>query len=142
MGISSVRYTQSLQSNIGRMAMTKYHNQRVKTSDGIVHDSQREANRWTQLKLLERAGHIKELQRQVKFILIPAQYEDDTIGKRGRVKKGKLIERECSYIADFVYIDKETGKTVVEDSKGFRTKDFIMKRKLMLYVHEIRIKEV
>jgi hypothetical protein len=124
------------------MTMNKYHNQHVTTSDGIVHDSRREADRWMQLKLLERAGQIKELQRQVKFVLIPAQYEPSTIGKRGGVKQGKLIERECSYIADFVYIDNETGKKVVEDTKGMRTKDYITKRKLMLYMFRIRIREV
>jgi hypothetical protein len=100
-----------------------------------MHDSQREANRWIELKLLERAGHIKNLQRQVKFILIPKQTE--YVGK-----KVKVLERECSYIADFVYIDNETEKTVVEDTKGMRTKDYIIKRKLMLYIHKIRIREV
>jgi hypothetical protein len=75
----------------------------------------------------------------VKFILIPAQYEPDTIGARGGVKRGKLLEREVSYVADFVYT--QDGKTIVEDTKGFKTKDYIIKRKLMLYVHGIRIKE-
>jgi hypothetical protein len=117
------------------MTMTKYHNQHVRTSDGIVHDSQREAVRWMELKLLERAGHIKDLQRQVKFVLIPKQ-----VGYVG--KKVKVLERECSYVADFVYTDNETEKTVVEDTKGVRTKDYIIKRKLMLYMHGIRIKEV
>ena len=122
--------------------MNKYRNYKVKTRDGIVHDSKREANRWLELKLLERAGKIKDLQRQIKFVLIPAQYEQGTIGKRGGIKKGKLIERECSYIADFVYIDTKTGKMVVEDTKGFKTKDFIIKRKLMLYIHKIQIREI
>ena len=56
------------------------------------------------------------------------------------MKKGKLLERECAYIADFVYT--ENGKIVVEDTKGLRTKDYIIKRKLMLYVHNIRVREV
>jgi hypothetical protein len=55
------------------------------------------------------------------------------------LKRGKLLEREVAYIADFVYT--EDGKRIVEDSKGFKTKDFIIKRKLMLYMHGIRIKE-
>ena len=122
--------------------MAKYHNQKVRTSDGILHDSQREANRWIELKLLERAGKIKDLQRQVTFILIPTQREPDIIGKRGGIKLGKLIEREVAYIADFTYIDNETGKIVVEDAKGCRTKDYIIKRKLLLWVHGIRIREV
>lgn len=122
--------------------MNKYYNLKVRTNDGIMHDSKREARRWVELKLLERAGHIKDLKRQVKFVLIPAQHEQGTIGKRGGVKKGKLIERECSYIADFVYFDNKTEKTVVEDAKGMRTKDYIVKRKLMLYIHKIKIREI
>lgn len=110
--------------------------------DGIEFDSKREAKRWTELKLLERAGVIRDLDRQVKFVLIPAQREADTIGARGAIRKGKIIERECAYVADFVYIDTETGETVVEDTKGFKTKDYIIKRKLMLWVHKIKIMEV
>ena len=110
--------------------------------DGIEFDSKREAKRWTELKLLERAGIIRDLDRQVKFVLIPAQREADTIGARGAIRKGKIIERECAYVADFVYIDAETGQTVVEDTKGFKTKDYIIKRKLMLWVHKIKIMEV
>lgn len=110
--------------------------------DGIEFDSKKEAKRWTQLKLLERAGVIRDLDRQVKFVLIPAQREADTIGARGAIRKGKIIERECAYVADFVYIDTETGETVVEDTKGFKTKDYIIKRKLMLWVHKIKIMEV
>lgn len=108
--------------------MRKYRNKKVKY-DGMVFDSVKEYNRYKELKLLERAGVIKELRTQVKFILIPSQYLD-----------GKCIERECSYIADFVYT--ENGKKVVEDTKGFRTKDYIIKRKLMLYIHKIKITEV
>jgi len=73
--------------------------------------------------------------------LIPAQREPDVIGVKGGVKKGKVIEKECSYIADFVYND-EDGDLIVEDTKGIKTKDYIIKRKLMLYVHGIKITEV
>lgn len=118
--------------------MNKYRNKKV-VRNGITYDSQKEANRHAVLKLLERSGKIRDLQRQVKFVLIPAQYEPDTVGIRGGVKKGKLIERECSYIADFVY--EENGKKVVEDTKGFRTADYKIKRKLMLFMHGIKIKE-
>lgn len=118
--------------------MNKYRNKKV-VRNGITYDSKKEAERHALLRLLERAGKISNLQRQVKFVLIPAQYEPDTVGKRGGVKKGKLIERECSYIADFVY--EENGKKVVEDTKGFRTADYKIKRKLMLFMHDIRIKE-
>ena len=118
--------------------MNKYRNRKVKTSDGIVHDSQREATRWIELRLLERAGKIINLKRQVKYVLIPAQYEPTC----GRGKKFKLLERECAYIADFEYQDKDTGVLVVEDAKGVRTKEYRIKRKLMLSVYGIRIKEV
>lgn len=110
-------------------------------ANGVIFDSKKEYNRYIELTLLSRSGAIKGLKRQVKFELIPAQYEPDIINPRGKVKKGKLIERAVSYIADFVYTD-ENGKTVVEDTKGFRTKDYIIKRKLLLYMHGIRIKEI
>ena len=116
--------------------MNKYGNRKVTTSDGQAFDSQKEANRWIELKLLERAGKISNLQRQVKYTLIPAQYEEN----KGKGKRFKLVESECAYVADFVY--QEEGKTVVEDTKGFRTKDYVIKRKLMLHVYGIRIKEV
>lgn len=123
--------------------MNKYRNRKVRTSDGILHASQREADRWIELNLLQRAGKIINLKRQVKYILIPAQREPSTVvGKNGKLKKGKLLERECYYKADFEYQVKETGELVVEDAKGCRTKDYIIKRKLMLSVYDIRIKEV
>ena len=107
---------------------------------GVEFDSKKEARRYQELLLLERAGAITELQRQVEFELIPAQREPDSVGVRGGIKKGKVIEHKCSYVADFVY--KENGKKVVEDTKGFKTKDYIIKRKLMLSVYGIRIKEI
>ena len=108
--------------------------------DGITFDSRKEARRYSELRLLERAGQITNLRRQVKFCLIPTQFEPDTIGPRGGVKKGKRIEHECAYIADFVYT--QNGELVVEDTKGFKTKDYIIKRKLLLYLMGIRIHEV
>lgn len=118
---------------------SKYHSKKI-TRDGLTFDSMREYRRWNELVLLERAGRIQNLTRQVKFVLIPAQYEPDTIGVRGGVRRGRLLEREVSYVADFQY--SQDGSQVVEDSKGFKTKDYIIKRKLMLWVHGIRIKEV
>lgn len=116
------------------------------TIGGKKFDSLHERNRWNELNLLQRAGKISGLQRQVKFVLIPTQYEkyerySEKTGKR--LKDGlRLMEKECSYIADFVYM--ENGQQVVEDtkSKATKTKDYIIKRKLMLWVHNIRIKEV
>lgn len=118
---------------------SKYHSRKI-TRDGITFDSMKEYKRYNELLLLQRAGAIQDLQRQVEFVLIAAQREPDTIGKRGGVIKGKTIEQKCSYVADFVYT--ENGKTIVEDTKGFRTKDYILKRKMMLYFHGIRIREV
>lgn len=113
------------------------------TINGIEFDSRKEARRYQDLLLLQRAGVIKKLERQVKFVLIPTQYETTVrYGKKGqRLKdKQKLLEKECSYVADFVY--EENGKKIVEDTKGIKTKDYIIKRKLMLHVHGIRIREV
>ena len=108
--------------------MTKYRNKKVEI-DGMTFDSKKEARRYKELLLLERAGAIQDLQTQVKYVLIPSQ----------RIK-GRVVERECAYKADFVYI--ENGETVVEDTKGFKTKDYIIKRKLMLKEHGIRIREI
>ena len=119
----------------------KYKNQKI-TIDNITFDSKKEADRYFELRILEKAGKIADLQRQVKYVLIPAQREADHIGPRGGIIKGKLIERECSYVADFVYKDLEKGELVVEDTKGFRTPEYIIKRKLMLYQYGIRIKEI
>lgn len=123
----------------------KYHNKKI-IIDGITFDSVKEGNRYRQLKLLEKVGKISFLSMQKKFVLIPAQYEQSqekyTRGKKkGQYKRGKLLERECAYIADFVYCDRD-GNVVVEDTKGMRTKEYIIKRKLMLERHGIRIKEV
>lgn len=108
--------------------MSKYRSRKV-TANGMVFDSKKEYIRYCELALLQKAGQISNLQRQVKYELIPSQ-------KVG----GKVAERACTYVADFVY--QENGKTVVEDTKGYKTKDYIIKRKLMLYIHGIRITEV
>lgn len=120
---------------------SKYRNNKI-TLGGETYDSMKEYYRHLDLVLMQQAGEIKELRRQVKYVLIPAQREPDTIGSRGGRKKGKLLEREVAYIADFVYIDVSSGETVVEDTKGMRTTDYIIKRKMMLYFHHIKIKEV
>ena len=120
---------------------SKYHSKKV-TIDGMIFDSKKEARRYQELLFLERSNAIAGLQRQVKFVLIPAQREPDTKGPRGGKIKGKLLERECSYIADFVYRDVMTNELIVEDTKGIRTTEYIIKRKLMLYIHKIRIREI
>lgn len=123
----------------------KYRNVKVRAIDGTVFDSHKEARRWQELLLLQKAGEITELRRQVEYELIPAQYETyERYGKDGkRLKDGvRLLERKVTYVADFVYTITETGENIVEDAKGVRTKDYIIKRKLMLAVHSIKVKEV
>ena len=123
----------------------KYGNRKVE-ADGIVFDSIKEKRRWDELKLAEAAGAIGDLRRQVRFELIPAQREPDTRGPKGGVIKGHLIERKVEYVADFVYIDLQTGEKVVEDVKGMREGTayavFKIKRKLMLERFGIRVKEI
>lgn len=109
--------------------VSKYRSKKT-VVDGQKFDSKKEANRYQELLLMEKAGVIKNLSRQVKFVLIPSQRDEN----------GKVVERECSYKADFTY--EEGIKTVVEDVKGYRTKEYIIKRKLMLYQYGIRIREV
>lgn len=111
--------------------MSKYGARKV-TYDGKTFDSQKEAQRYAELRLLERGKVISDLKCQKSYQLIPNQYDEN----------GKLIERAVKYVADFVYIDKKTGQTVVEDTKGFKTKEYIIKRKLMLHRYGIRIMEV
>ena len=96
--------------------------------------SKRESHRLAELRLLEKAGKISDLRTQVRYELIPAQYE-----------LGKCIERAVTYTADFVYEDLGVGipnLTVVEDAKGVRTQQYVIRRKLMLWLHGIRIREV
>ena len=113
--------------------MSKYGNRKTEV-DGMLFDSRKEAARWCELKLLQKAGEIFELNRQVPFVVIPAQRDEND----------KLLEREVKYIADFTYRDRKTGKMTVEDTKSVatKTKEYILKRKLMLYRFGIRIKEV
>jgi hypothetical protein len=126
---------------------SKYKNKKIEV-DGIVYDSQKEMQRHQQLLLKEKAGAIRDLQTQVKYVLIPAQYETfPRYGKKGqRLKDGKrLLEKEIAYIADYVYFDVEEDRTIVEDVKSAITRKnplYIVKRKMMLYFHNIRIREI
>lgn len=109
--------------------MNKYH-AKPEVREGKRFHSGKEARRWKELQLQERAGVISDLRRQVRYLLIPSQYD----------KNGKCIERSCNYYADFVYTDRK-GELVVEDAKGYKTQDYIIKRKLMLQIYGIRILE-
>lgn len=125
--------------------MNKYHANKT-VIDGIVFDSKREAQRYQQLKLMVKAGVISNLKRQVKYELVPAQYID-----------GRCVERAITYTSDFEYDEmvpprqrtvmveadaKKRGNHIVEDVKGVRTKEYVIKRKLMLHKYGIRIQEL
>lgn len=115
------------------MIMYSKYNSRKVAVDGIAFDSVKEARRYKQLKLLQLAGEISDLRLQVPFELVPAQYERSTSvysrgAKKGQPKRGRCIEKAVTYFADFVY--SEHGRRIVEDAKGMRTKDYVIKRKL------------
>lgn len=113
------------------MAKQKYRNKKT-VVDGITFDSKKEANRYIELKSLQDKGQIQNLRLQVPFELIPSCKLPEPVGR-------KKTERGVKYYADFVY--KQDGKIIVEDTKGKRTPDYIIKRKLMLYIFGIQIRE-
>lgn len=96
----------------------KYHSTKARCLQGHIHDSKKEAARCNELHTLEKAGVISDLQLQKKFELIPSQ-------------KFKTMpnERPCSYIADFTYV--KDGLFVIEDTKGYKTHEYVIKRKLL-----------
>lgn len=107
------------------MAYNKYGNKKIRLPDGTVYDSKKEYKRHMELMLLQRAGEISHLKRQVKYELIPKQDG----------------ERAVYYVADFVYKDTRTGKEVVEDCKGYKTDVYKLKRKMLRYRYGIKILE-
>ena len=113
-----------------KLQKTNKYGNRKRTYNGMKFDSGRELKRYQELELLHRAGKISNLRRQVPFELIPTQ----------RDANGRVVENCCRYFADFVY--EENGMPVVEDTKGYVTKDYLIKRKLMLWKYGIRIREV
>lgn len=102
--------------------MSKYRNKRV-TIDGLKFDSIAEGNRWCILRLMEKAGEVEDLRRQVRFAL--------------KVNGCHI----CDYICDFDYVETKTGHHITEDVKGVRTRDYIIKRNLMAAVYGIDILE-
>jgi len=113
---------------------SKYRNKRVLGGYASIKEGKRAA----ELKLLEKAGQIRNLREQVPFVLIPSQVDT----------WGHCLERPCRYVADFVYDEQVKNvagfygwQEVVEDCKGMRTDEYVIKRKLMLHVHKIRIRE-
>ena len=124
--------------------MCKYRNRKIHFG-GEVFDSKREFERYQELLLLERAGRIHDLHRQVRFELVPAYYEpyERRSEKTGKLLKDgqRCIEKAVNYYADFVYW--EGDEMIVEDVKSEATKTevYIIKRKLMCRMG-YRIREV
>jgi hypothetical protein len=98
--------------------VSKYHSKR-----SGAYASKREANRAGELLLLQKIGEISDLEEQVKYELIPKQDG----------------ERAVTYTADFRY--RQDGELIVEDSKGMKTQQYIIRRKLMLFMHKIKVRE-
>ena len=120
---------------------SKYGNKKAK-ANGKVFDSKTERSRYYTLQMLEKAGEISNLRLQVPFEIIPAIYETVEVQLKTKTKQvQKLVQRAAHYVADFVYKDKD-GNMVVEDSKGFRTKEYELKKKMMRAFLGITIKEV
>ena len=109
---------------------SKYINEKV-TLDGIEFDSILEKNRYLELKLLEKAKEIKDIRTQVAFELQPSY------------KKNNKTIKSINYIADFVYYDLKKNKTIIEDTKGFRTEIYKLKKKMFEYKYpDLEIKEI
>jgi hypothetical protein len=109
--------------------VSKYGSKKHTCSDGRIMDSKREAKRYEELLLLQKLGEITELETQVEYVLIPKQ------------RSWLRTERACTYTLDFRYRDK-AGVRHHEDSKGMKTQQYVIRRKLMLQVHSVSIEEV
>lgn len=120
-----------LLSNSIKVKENKYKNKKT-IIDGTTFDSKKEAQRYVQLKLLERAGLIKELELQKKFELQPSYINNE----------GKKI-RKITYVADFFYYDIKKQKYIIEDTKGFRTEVYKIKKKIFEFQYpNLTIKEL
>lgn len=113
-----------------RSRPSKYGNRKTRVF-GITFDSKHEAERYMELRAMEKAGKIKGLELQKTFVLVPNQMDE----------YGHVVERAIKYVADFTY-KMPDGRTVVEDAKGCRTEVYKIKKKLMRYIFGIEIKEV
>lgn len=127
-----------------RRKTSKLLNIRVKTEDGEIFDSKKEYARYLTLRKREQDGQIWNLRRQVRYVLLPPQYEQVPVQLKYKIKMKKVcLFRETAYVADFVYM--EGDQEVVEDVKSVQTlKDpvYKLKKKLMYMIHNIKIKEV
>jgi len=118
----------------------KYHNKKIENAFGVF-DSSLEYKRYLFLLDAQKRGVIRNLQRQVEYILIPNQYRTEVVHLKTKDKfVDKLIEQKVSYFADFVYMKGD--EVVVEDTKGFRLPDYVIKRKMMLFMRGVHIREV
>ena len=108
---------------------SKYHSKKTVVA-GITFASKKEANRYTELLQMEKAGLIKDIETQKKFLLL------DSFKKNGKTY------RQLSYYADFVYFDIYSKKTIVEDVKGVRTEVYKIKKKLFEYKYPLTITEI
>ena len=113
---------------LNKKIINKYHNKKV-VIDGIEFDSKKEGNYYLKLKMLETAGKIRDLRLQVEFVLLET------------FKLSDKTYRKTKYIADFTYLD-DKGKLHVVDVKGYRTKEYGLKKKLMAWKYGIEIEEV
>ena len=121
----------------------KYGNSKIKNAFG-TYDSELEWSRFVFLSNRQKEGEISGLRRQVEYLLIPAQYGTEIKHLKTKDKEVRvLLERPCSYIADFVY--ERNGKTIVEDCKGAKaiiTETAKIKKKLLLWVHGIELRYI
>lgn len=114
------------------MLNLKYKNKKINDGNGNIFDSKKEYNRYLELKEKENKKEISNLQRQVEYILIPRQTDKEN---------NKFLFHPIKYVADFVYTNNNNGEQVVEDSKGYKTEIYKMKKKMMYYMHGIKIYE-
>jgi hypothetical protein len=111
--------------------MSKYGNKKAVSRDGTIFHSQRECKHYEELLLLQAVGDIYGLKTQTLFTLVPCQMESSK----------RVAERPVTYRCDFDYFDRQ-GRRHIEDSKGEKTQQYIIRRKLMLWVHQIKVEEV
>lgn len=122
--------------------MRKYHNKKTEV-DGILFDSRKEADYYIKLKARLHTGQISNLQLQVPFELLPSIWKDELKHLKTKDKiVRKCMQKAVNYIADFVYTDNSTGAEVVVDVKGVKTKEYRLKKKMMLALKGIEITEV
>lgn len=120
----------------------KYLNKKTEI-DGRVFDSRKEAKYYLYLKQRVADGAISDLRMQVPYELVPAVWEEQVVHLKTKDKVVKRqVQKPIMYVADFVYINNETGMTVVTDVKGFRTKEYYLKKKMMRALLGISITEV